>query len=78
MCRGLGRNLKLGVIKKIHLVKLRISREGWMALSDGIGASKTLKSLLINLCTMNHQAFEELAPGLKTNTTLEVLDLAYN
>ena len=51
--RGLSKNLKLGTVRKIQLVKLKLSKEGWSALAEGIGSSKTLKQLSINLCTMN-------------------------
>jgi hypothetical protein len=37
-----------------------------------------MEHLQLNLCNINHQALEALAPGLKANNSLHVLDLSYN
>jgi hypothetical protein len=57
---------------------LKIGKEGWHHLSEGIGASKSLKKLQINLCSMNMLSFEILGTGLKSNSSLEIIDFSYN
>jgi len=47
-------------------------------LSNGIGSSQRINQLTINHCTINAVALEELGSGLKSNTSLEILDLSYN
>lgn len=51
---GFAKSFEFGLVRHLHIVKLKLVKEGWVYLSNAIGKSPTLNHLQINLCSINH------------------------
>jgi hypothetical protein len=81
LMNGLSKNLSANpssLLSHLHIIQITISPHGWKSLGKGLGASKSIEKLIINLCEINREALMQLSEGMKTNTSIKVLNLSYN
>ena len=74
---GVRENLICGVVRSLHLVKVKPGSEGWLCLSKGLAKTQTLKILQLNNIELGQTALEALCEGIKLNTSIKTLDLSY-
>lgn len=56
---GISKNMQANpssMLTSLHIMQITLSQYAWEALGKGIGASKTLHTLAINLCDVNRDA----------------------
>ena len=75
--KGLKTNLEKGILEYLHLVKLKPRLDAWTALSNGLQATRSLRTLQINNFEFTKDSLEILCCGVKLNSTLKVLDLSF-
>jgi hypothetical protein len=66
------------LLNHVHIMSITLNTYGWEALGKGIGVSKSLKTLIINLCEVNRDALMAISKGMKTNASIQILNLAFN
>lgn len=62
----------------VHLVGLNLNNYAWGHLKKGIETSRVLKTLIINMTSINREQLTMLADAMKTNLSIDTLDLSYN
>ena len=78
---GISKNLQVdpsSLLTHLHIMSMTISTYGWDSLGKGIAVTKSLQNLTINLCEVNRDALKALSKGMKTNSSIQVINLAYN
>ena len=60
------------------LTKPTSHKDAWELLFTGIAKNNSLQILKINYCTLNAEIISNLAAGLRTNTSLNILDLSFS
>ena len=77
---GIAKNLQVNSkLRVLHFMHFKFSSKSWQEIGHAIGQSKSIKSLIINVCNLNAPTnLELLMKGLIDNNTIEKLDLSDN
>jgi len=77
---GIAKNLQVNSkLRVLHFMHFKFSSKSWQEIGYAIGQSKSIKSLIINVCNLNAPTnLELLMKGLIDNNTIEKLDLSDN
>ena len=66
-------------LRVLHIMHYKFSSKSWQELGHSISQSKSLKTLIINVCNLNQPTnLEVLMKGLIENNSIEKLDLSDN
>ena len=77
---GVPTNTDFGsMLLNLNIYNIKVSTPGWAAVAKGLAApSCALEKMLVNLVDFDREGLNALASGLKENTSIKVLNLAYN
>ncbi|CAI2366044.1 unnamed protein product [Moneuplotes crassus] len=75
---NLGKKSTLRNISFLQICAIKISKASWECIGKAISGNKSIKTLALNACGVNNDAFEYLVPAMKQNKSIEILDLSCN
>ena len=62
----------------VHLAGLNLNNYAWTHLKKGIETTRVLRTLIINMTVMGREQLTLLAEAMKSNLSIDTLDLSYN
>ena len=62
----------------VHLAGLAMNNYCWQQLRKGIESTRILKNLIVNMVTITREQLAMLAEGMKSNLSIDMIDLSYN
>jgi len=67
------------MLLNLSIYNIKVSTPAWAAVAKGLAApSCALEKLQVNLVDFDREGLNALASGIKENTSMKVLNLAYN
>ncbi|CAI2360030.1 unnamed protein product [Moneuplotes crassus] len=72
------RNNSMKNITFLQICAIRISKASWGCIGKAISNNNSIKTLALNACRVNNNAFAHLVPAMEKNKSIEILDLSCN
>lgn len=71
-------NKRFSKLTHIHLAGLKLNDYCWDTLRKGIKKTRVLRTLIVNMTTIDRNHLKMLADAMRHNLSVDTIDLSYN